>query len=98
MEPTTSLVHWIDERRSAWNDRGIDIFERDGMVLWPLYNRISGQKTGAYTVLIGKTEHCAASNEQLDYENFVQLVVTEDMGLEHCQILIENAVEQVAGR
>jgi hypothetical protein len=92
MELTTTnvLLVWIEEKRAGWVERGVDILEDEGHVVFSDY------LPDSKLVFIGKTEHC--KERPPVEENFVPIIVTDEMGVEHCQILIENVVEQVAGR
>ena len=46
--------------------------------------------------MIGTVKGCTA--EKYDPAEFVPLIVLGEMSVEHAKVLIENAVERVAGR
>lgn len=108
MNLITELKVWMEEMRPIWRTRGADVIEREGMTI---FKRVSEKSevdcnpdSAAY-VIVGPVEFCkSAADPSVGFNIFepllglVPLVVLGDISVEHSKILIENAVEQVAGR
>ena len=89
------LALWIDDHRPEWRAKGVDVLERAGMTLFP-WRQAIGELDGTRRVFVGTIEACELVSPDLD--QFVQIIVGPDMSGNHAALLIENAVEQVAGR
>lgn len=98
LSTTQALAFWIEGKRAGWVERGVGVLEWQGATVMGRYD--DGKILGYKSVFVGKNEDCAKAYEIgfPDPEKFLPIDVTDEMGVEHCQILIENAVEQVAGR
>lgn len=99
MELTTLgiLAVWIEEQKPSWSERKVFLLENpDGKFCWPLLGSV-GKLSG--TVALFFTEQPKwVWPPQADERLYVRIDVSFDMGIDHCKVLIENAVEQVAGR
>ena len=93
MNPIAELSVWLEEMRPVWAERGVGVFEKDGATI---HHRMQpdGSVRDAW-VFVGSLVDCALPT---DYEDFVALIVLGEISVEHSKVLIENAVEQVAGR
>lgn len=83
------LAVWIEEQRAEWRERGVRIWEQDGATIMAIENT-------PVVALLKESDyewHLEHPNESL---TFLSIIVGPDMGIEHCKVLIENAVEQVA--
>ena len=86
---------WIEHERPGWVASGVDVFELYGQTIWPV-RLPSGDLAGECEIFIGTVESC---QRPIPVESeFVKVRVLEDMPVEQSKVLIENAVEQVAGR
>lgn len=95
MSKVAELAVWIEGERPKWIERGVDVLCRDGVTIFPFYGEDGKIKTDPM-VFVGTVESCETAFPR--YEDFVPLIVLGDMSVEHAKVLIENAVEQVAGR
>lgn len=81
------LVLWMEGMRPEWMKRGANVYEKDGAtVLWL-------KERKAHFVFVGSL----LTLELHDGEG-LKAVCVEGMNLEHAQLLIANAVDQVAER
>ena len=91
----TYLGVWIAYERPVWVERGVDVFERYGQTIWPV-RLPSGNLADESEIFVGTVESC---QRPIPMESeFVKVRVLEDMPVEQSKVLIETAVEQVAGR
>lgn len=90
MERLLELSLWMESRRGSWKARGVDVLDHGGQTIF------SSTVTREGKLFIGTIESCG--RPLLVEAEFIPLIVLGDMSVEHSKILIENAVEQVAGR
>jgi hypothetical protein len=97
MNAVDELTTWLSEQRAGWVARGVDILEYEGKTLfgWPELDR---NMKGERSVFVGTEEACLLPAKNWREEDFIRLIVLGEISVEHSKILIENAVEQVAGR
>jgi hypothetical protein len=90
------LSIWIEQERPKWLVRGVDMLEDNGQTLFAWLG-VDGKWKDEVHVHIGTVESCVRLR-RVESE-FVHLIVLGGgMSVEHAQLLIENAVDQVAGR
>ena len=92
--PLAELSVWLEEMRHAWAERGVNVLEREAKTIWPWLGT-DGKSTNP-RVFIGSVEACG--RDVLVESEFIALIVLGEISVEHSKILIENAVDQVAGR
>lgn len=108
MTAAKELAVWMEEMRPVWRARGVDVIERDGQTIFKRdsekFEAEGGPVSGAY-VIVDPLDFCKlAADPSVEFNIFdprlglVPLVVLGEICVEHSKILIENAVEQVAGR
>jgi hypothetical protein len=104
MDAVAELAIWIEEQRPKWIGRGVDVLADQGRTLFAL-TKPTGKLTGEAKLWIGSVEDCDRTLAlHLDgavrptEKDFVPLIVLGEMSVEHAKVLIENAVERVAGR
>lgn len=95
MNPIMELSVWIETERQNWQKRGVDVLEHEGRTIFAVTGT-DGNAAETAWVFVGSVEAC--NRQSLTASEFVKLIVLGDMSVEHSKILIENAVEQVAGR
>ena len=96
MSPIEELDAWIEGERAGWRERGVVICDRDGQKIFRVFGSDGHARAEERGVLIGTVKGCTA--EKYDPAEFVPLIVLGEMSVEHAKVLIENAVERVAGR
>lgn len=89
------LCIWMEIKSDEWKEKGVCLLDVSGHTLFSILMP-SGQLDSGLYAFVGSTE--ARKKVPIQEDDWIKIVVTRDMGLEHAQILIENAVEQVASR
>jgi hypothetical protein len=112
MNRVEELDAWIEGERAGWRARGVDILERGGQKFFRTIGS-DGKLQADERIFFGTTKLCKLIREfkvvlgetpfetqypEVCASDFIPLIMLGDMSFEHAKVLIENAVEQVAGR
>lgn len=95
MTAAGGLAIWIETKLPGWNERGVDLVESFGAVLFHWMDT-SGKLDGTFHVFVGTPS--TVKMFPLKRPDFVEVIIDPSMSFEHSKVLIENAVEEVAGR
>ncbi len=89
------IALWIEGLRPGWREKGVDCLEHQGAVVLPVYG-LRGYMKAYSAVYVAPIEVCNSFPPR--ESEFVKIDVDAEMSLEHAKVLIETAVESVAGR
>lgn len=92
------LVVWIEEQKDGWAERKAFLLESpDGQFCWPMVGS-DGKLNGTMKLFFAPDREMVWPPDEDHTEDYLPLLISPDIGIDHCKVLIENAVEQVAGR
>lgn len=89
------LALWIEQERAGWNLRGVDVLENQGVTVHPVFDHEMNVRDYK-AVYVGSVDACKRWPPR--EEDFVKVDIDAEMSYVHAMVLIETAVEGVAGR